>query len=124
MTPNQPTKGETTEPPTATNEDKFSYVCQVMDLKGDTESKKHGYYKVLLCGIYKLSWDSWNNTHYLQVNGASVDIEDYKEILYKAVKKKWNLPSTMEDKKFNELLDYLYMNDEKVKTFYDTSPTL
>jgi len=114
----------TTEPTTATNEDKFSYVCQVMDLKGDTESKKHGYYKVLLCGIYKLSWDSWNNTHYLQVNGASVDIEDYKEILYKAVKKKWNLPSTMEDKKFNELLDYLYMNDEKVKTFYDTSPTL
>jgi len=114
---------ETTNPST-TLDDKFSYVCKIMDLKGETESKKHGYYKVLVCGIYKLSWDSWNNIYYLHVNGAPVNVKDYKEILYKEVIKKWHLPSVREDSKLVQLLDYLYMNDEKVRKFYDSLPTL
>ena len=101
-----------------TKEEKFSYVCKVMDLKGDTEDKKHGYYKVLEFEIYKLSWDSWNGNYYLKVNGSHVLLEDYKEIIFKEVRKTWDLPSFMDDIKIADLLDYLYMYDNRIREFY------
>ena len=100
---------------------KLNYIKKVMDLVGETESKKHGYFKVLKLGQFKFSWDSWNGQYYLSNKSGDLMIDDYIDIIYKEVKDLYRLPSLLDlkIKDFIDLLDYLYIKDQNIKTFFD-----
>ena len=98
---------------------KFQYIKKILTNIGKHESKKHGSYKILDCGIYKITYDSHNGHYDVHVNGSRVNLEEYLDIVYKAVSKKWTLPSVNEKKTIEDLLDYLYLKDENVREFYD-----
>jgi len=115
---------------------KFKEIINIMNLKGDTSPKKHGYYKKLKVGIYELSWDSWNNGYYftvngsnvdlngyyLTVNGSNVDLVEYLNIIHKEIINKYELPSTkFGHYEVNKLLDILYLKYPKLKKIIDTN---
>jgi len=101
--------------------DKFKFICKIMDLVGDTEPKKHGYYKVLNCGNYRLSLDTYNGCYSLSIKDVNINLEDFIDILHREVLENWKIPSVrgFGIAEIIKIFDVLYIKDVNYKNIID-----